>query len=571
MTTTDNSRADALTDEQIEAVQAGIDALLCFPVMEADRHAANVLRSLLAASHVEQPAAAPIDVGVDCLEKLRALMVRLGLTTNESLEGFGATLEDNLYRTIRAMGALVDATATPALSPADERAAQKDGYFVYDPEGNGFELYSTDAERAEAHNTAIKECRRAAIDYGEWPLEVESIVSGIVTHRTIATQMDGDSCDYAARAVSATETGAEGLVAIQAVLREVDPKWRERGEFGVKPHEQIVAAIRDLAESRSPAMAAEAVAIPAGWKTMPPTATAAMRMAMAKAAAEYMQRTGGNSPDAIYEAGFAAAPQPAQADARVGLTMTREQRGVLTRLATVLETGHASNGIADDNAEIYAMAIRALLATPQPEPRAEVTGWSDPCNGCPTPRACQYDGCRNDAPPTQQPSGEGSISEYHRTLIERAEERLRGRSPEDAEAANGLLEVLTAHPVAQQQSGEVTDDKTTRLIKTLSDIIHDQTVAMQSAIIEWQHGKGAEAGLSWIVNTLAGPGHLPDFDAPHGKHAQFWFNENQANPLPTCFCGNPSSSLWMGQGFCCDEHYREAKAKYDAARAGDAS
>ncbi|WP_159069050.1 hypothetical protein [Burkholderia metallica] len=109
------------------------------------------------------------------------------------------------------------------------------------------------------------------------------------------------------------------------------------------------------------------------------------------------------------------------------------------------------------------------------------------------------------------------------------------------------------------------------LIKTLSDIIHDQTVAMQSAVIEWQHGNGAEAGLSWIVNTLAGPGHLPDFDAPHGKHAQFWFNANQANPMPSCFCGNPSSSLWMGQGFCCDEHYREAKAKYDTARAGDAS
>ncbi|AYQ38297.1 MULTISPECIES: hypothetical protein [Burkholderia cepacia complex] len=106
------------------------------------------------------------------------------------------------------------------------------------------------------------------------------------------------------------------------------------------------------------------------------------------------------------------------------------------------------------------------------------------------------------------------------------------------------------------------------LIKTLSDIIHDQTVAMQSAVIEWQHGDGAEAGLSWIVNTLEGPGHLPDFDAPHGKHAQFWFNANQANPLPACFCGNPSSSLWMGQGFCCDEHYREARAKHNTARAG---
>ncbi|KWO62595.1 hypothetical protein [Burkholderia territorii] len=131
---------------------------------------------------------------------------------------------------------------------------------------------------------------------------------------------------------------------------------------------------------------------------------------------------------------------------------------------------------------------------------------------------------------------------------------------------NALMDEFQAAPT-QQPSGEVTDDKTNVLIKTLSDIIHDQTVAMQSAIIEWQHGKGAEAGLSWIVNTLEGPGYLPDFDAPHGKHAQFWFNANQANPLPACFCGNPSSSLWMGQGFCCDEHYRDAKAKYDAARA----
>jgi hypothetical protein len=65
----------------------------------------------------------------------------------------------------------------------------------------------------------------------------------------------------------------------------------------------------------------------------------------------------------------------------------------------------------------------------------------------------------------------------------------------------------------------------------MSDIIHDQTVAMQSAIIEWQHGKGAEAGLNWIVKTLAGPGHLPDFRAPQGKHARFWFNANQASPL----------------------------------------
>ncbi|NGO94399.1 hypothetical protein BJL96_12175 [Burkholderia cenocepacia] len=116
-----------------------------------------------------------------------------------------------------------------------------------------------------------------------------------------------------ARASSANETGAEGAADLAHELwsaAQLAP-----GE-GIKHGTQRIAAIL----SSAPAQAAEAVAIPAGWKAMPPSATAAMRMAMAKAAAEYMQRTGGNSPDAIYEAAFAAAPQPAQADARVGLT-----------------------------------------------------------------------------------------------------------------------------------------------------------------------------------------------------------------------------------------------------------
>ncbi|KVO82436.1 hypothetical protein WL21_08940 [Burkholderia ubonensis] len=137
-----------------------------------------------------------------------------------------------------------------------------------------------------------------------------------------------------------------------------------------------------------------------------------------------------------------------------------------------------------------------------------------------------------------------------------------------------LNAIIATRPDQPEPRAEVTDDKQDKakgFIKTLSGIIHDQTVAMQSAIIEWRHGNGAEAGLSWIVNTLEGPGHFPDFDAPHGKHAQFWFNANRANPLPACFCGNPSSSLWMGQGFCCDEHYRAAKARHDAARAGGQS
>ncbi|MDN7419555.1 hypothetical protein [Burkholderia dolosa] len=73
--------------------------------------------------------------------------------------------------------------------------------------------------------------------------------------------------------------------------------------------------------ARAPAQAPEPAMILASWKLMPTSLTQAMRMTMADAAAAYMQRTGGNSPDVIYDAAIAAAPEPpAQADARVGLT-----------------------------------------------------------------------------------------------------------------------------------------------------------------------------------------------------------------------------------------------------------
>ncbi|QTD91693.1 hypothetical protein [Burkholderia anthina] len=173
------------------------------------------------------------------------------------------------------------------------------------------------------------------------------------------------------------------------------------------------------------------------------------------------------------------------------------------------------------------------------------------------------------APQPAQADARVGLTDEQRKALQRAIDHAVMSDREDEEEA--LRALLAAHPGQPEPRTEVTDDKAAQLIKTLSDIIHDQTVAMQSAIIEWQHGNGAEAGLRWIVNTLEGPGNFPDFDAPYGKHAQFWFNANQAHPMPTCFCGNPSSSAWMGQGFCCEAHYREARAKYDAARAGGAS
>lgn len=108
----------------------------------------------------------------------------------------------------------------------------------------------------------------------------------------------------------------------------------------------------------------------------------------------------------------------------------------------------------------------------------------------------------------------------------------------------------------------------TRGQKMLGECIHNMVVAQQSAWIEWRHGKGAEAAMTWIHNGLVGPGHIPEEDAPYGKEAQAWYDANCANPMPQCFCGRPSNRLWMGKGFCGAAHYREAKAAHDAGTPG---
>lgn len=107
----------------------------------------------------------------------------------------------------------------------------------------------------------------------------------------------------------------------------------------------------------------------------------------------------------------------------------------------------------------------------------------------------------------------------------------------------------------------MSDEKRRDLNQELAAMHQDLLVTMQSALIEWIHGRGAEAALQWIVNTLDGPGLLPDPDAPWGRDAQRWMDANRSDPLPVCKCGTPSHIAWMGQGFCCEEHYREAKAK----------
>ena len=96
-------------------------------------------------------------------------------------------------------------------------------------------------------------------------------------------------------------------------------------------------------------------------------------------------------------------------------------------------------------------------------------------------------------------------------------------------------------------------------LNVLASMLHEHITGNQAAWIEWQHGAGAEAAMKAIQNGLAGPGHIPDEDAPYGREPRAWFDANQSNPLPQCFCGRPSNIGWMGQGFCCKAHYELAR------------
>jgi hypothetical protein len=72
-------------------------------------------------------------------------------------------------------------------------------------------------------------------------------------------------------------------------------------------------------------------------------------------------------------------------------------------------------------------------------------------------------------------------------------------------------------------------------IRLTNYIITNQCIAMQSALLEQSIGKGDEAALEWISNTLCGPGLLPDDseaahlpETPTKGPAQAWFDAKMA-------------------------------------------
>lgn len=97
-----------------------------------------------------------------------------------------------------------------------------------------------------------------------------------------------------------------------------------------------------------------------------------------------------------------------------------------------------------------------------------------------------------------------------------------------------------ATAVLKEQAAEIAalreDLKTHKAhIRMGNDIITNQCIAMQAALLEQSIGKGDEAALEWISNTLCGPGLLPDDseaahlpDTPAKGPAQAWFDAKMA-------------------------------------------
>ena len=76
--------------------------------------------------------------------------------------------------------------------------------------------------------------------------------------------------------------------------------------------------------------------------------------------------------------------------------------------------------------------------------------------------------------------------------------------------------------------GQADAVKSERRAITFGDIVHTQTLAMRAAVVDGVLS-GPEAGMAWILNTLEGPGHLPDVNAAKAEGgAQAMFNRELA-------------------------------------------
>lgn len=98
-----------------------------------------------------------------------------------------------------------------------------------------------------------------------------------------------------------------------------------------------------------------------------------------------------------------------------------------------------------------------------------------------------------------------------------------------AEFNDVALVRLSDYEALQAECEKLREDAeaTRKSVKLLNYLFARNIIAMQSAVIEWEKGKGAAAGMQWIWNTLFGPGQIPDEEE---TDAQAYF-DREIEPL----------------------------------------
>lgn len=320
----------------------------------------------VAASPVEQPAAAPID---------RAEMVKSWGEISSQM--FAKMTPWQFYEA----GWVASRAASTASSPACKRCGSTTAQACNDV--GCFYLESGDGERAPS----------PADEWAAWGNARESLAvamagfasrSGNRDFNAALTVLDAItepglplSWLRTARAASANETGAEG--ATVAWMRADDPRdcisdakkrdmIERAGAPGARLAENYSIALGRI--GAMPAMAAEAPEELPHWFEMFLTNVCELPDRNSPegepdAVIATLEELRNCALNAIEQCVSYAAPQPAQADARVGLT--DEQRESVEHAATWLARSE------DLQNKAHAERLRALLATSLPELRAEVT------------------------------------------------------------------------------------------------------------------------------------------------------------------------------------------------------
>lgn len=119
----------------------------------------------------------------------------------------------------------------------------------------------------------------------------------------------------------------------------------------------------------------------------------------------------------------------------------------------------------------------------------------------------------------------------------------------ETEAKHAKAKELHGQILAEVYRLHAEANKSERRAVTFGDIVHSQVIAMQAAVIEGHLNTPAH-GLQWIVNTLEGPGNLPDLDEARALGgAQAWWDKETAeheafraaHPAPAILAAMPAT------------------------------